>query len=193
MIYFNRNIFREQYTDLGGNNNEELIPREERVETDNTSAEKLANDENLQRKTDQYVQSERAMKKAMSIIDNPEKLEETLRRTEEKMNRVDGVFVQFRDNVQTLLRMIKAFKNGLYKEFPTKTMVVAVIGIIYFVNPFDFVPDLIPILGQIDDMMVISYIFLSLGKDIENFRNWELVFNDELDNDMEIKTKKSEK
>ena len=74
--------------------------------------------------------------------------------------------------VQIFFRMLKAWKDGEHKlELKTGLSIIA--AIIYFVNPFDIIPDFIPALGLIDDITIITYVISRFGNEIERFSDWE--------------------
>jgi uncharacterized membrane protein YkvA (DUF1232 family) len=69
-------------------------------------------------------------------------------------------------------RMIKAHKNGEHK-IPLKTQGLLVLGLLYFVMPFDLIPDFIPLLGYADDLSVILAIFKAVQDEVKEFLEWE--------------------
>src|SRR5690349_15622288 len=48
-----------------------------------------------------------------------------------------GNLSEFQSSVQLLLRMVKAYASGEYKELPWKSLVSIVAVLIYFVSPID--------------------------------------------------------
>lgn len=70
-------------------------------------------------------------------------------------------------------RLIKAYALGHYREIPWKTLLLIVAAVIYFVNPLDLVPDLIPLTGLTDDFAVLLWVYNSVSNDIEKFIAWE--------------------
>jgi uncharacterized membrane protein YkvA (DUF1232 family) len=70
-------------------------------------------------------------------------------------------------------RLIKAYALGQYREIPWKTLLLIVAAIIYFVNPLDLVPDLIPLTGLTDDFAVLLWVYNSVSNEINKFLNWE--------------------
>jgi uncharacterized membrane protein YkvA (DUF1232 family) len=56
---------------------------------------------------------------------------------------------------------------------PWQTIVLAIAAVVYFVNPFDLIPDLIPVIGYLDDATIVGFVIASIGGDIANFRDWE--------------------
>jgi len=58
------------------------------------------------------------------------------------------------DSLQTLLRLLKAYGNGGYRQLSWSSMVLIVAAIIYFVMPFDLIPDFLLAFGL---MMTLPY------------------------------------
>lgn len=79
----------------------------------------------------------------------------------------------FAANLQTLVRMTRAYAQGRYKVVPWATVVKIVAALVYFVSPLDFVPDLLPVLGFSDDIAVVLWVLSSCGADIRRFEEWE--------------------
>ena len=50
------------------------------------------------------------------------------------------------------VRLAEAARN---KNHPKAIRIAAALGVLYLIFPFDFLPDLMPILGWIDDLLVI--------------------------------------
>jgi uncharacterized membrane protein YkvA (DUF1232 family) len=89
----------------------------------------------------------------------------TMKAKKEKQRILD-----FWGKLQTMIRMVKAYLSGEYTNIPWKTIVFVIAGIIYFLNPMDVVPDVIPTLGYLDDATVIAFIVNAAKEDIEKFR-----------------------
>jgi uncharacterized membrane protein YkvA (DUF1232 family) len=79
----------------------------------------------------------------------------------------------FREKIGLLSRLIKAYVAGEYRQIPTKTLISTLAGLVYFVSPIDFIPDVLPVLGFADDIALMVWLFNSLNSDLENFRDWE--------------------
>jgi uncharacterized membrane protein YkvA (DUF1232 family) len=93
----------------------------------------------------------------------------------ERRARADRGFAEdVKDGLRELFRLLRAWTRGRYKVIPWKTLLMAIAAVIYFVNPFDLVPDFLPLLGFTDDASVIAFVLKSIGKDIKQFREWEM-------------------
>lgn len=78
-----------------------------------------------------------------------------------------------REKFFVLGRLVKAYALGQYREVPWKTLLLIVAAIIYFVNPLDLVPDLLPLTGLTDDFAVLLWVYNSVGNEINKFLTWE--------------------
>lgn len=90
-----------------------------------------------------------------------------------KVGEATETFYKTQDSIIALTRMLKAWIKGDYKNISTKSMIAVVAALIYFVNPLDFIPDFIPIIGKLDDIFILGYLVRTLNKDIEQFMAWE--------------------
>jgi uncharacterized membrane protein YkvA (DUF1232 family) len=70
-------------------------------------------------------------------------------------------------------RLIRSWLNGTYRVFPWRTLFVLVLVGLYAINPFDMIPDFIPIIGVIDDAAMLGFLYRSLRKDVKQFLEWE--------------------
>jgi uncharacterized membrane protein YkvA (DUF1232 family) len=81
--------------------------------------------------------------------------------------------VSAKEKLFVLGRLIKAYALGQYREVPWKTILLMVAAIIYFLNPLDLVPDLIPLTGLTDDFAVLLWVYNSASNEVDKFLLWE--------------------
>ncbi len=72
-----------------------------------------------------------------------------------------------------LCRLISAWSRGEYRHLPWKSLVLALAGILYFLNPIDIAPDVIPGIGLLDDAGVLALVFNSIRNDLRRYLKWE--------------------
>lgn len=70
-------------------------------------------------------------------------------------------------------RISKAYALGHYRDIPWKTLLIIVGAILYFIDPFDFIPDLIPVAGFTDDFSILVWVYSAVNKEIVKFIEWE--------------------
>ncbi|MDB5229145.1 MAG: hypothetical protein JWN78_3338 [Bacteroidota bacterium] len=112
-------------------------------------------------------------KKAERIITSGTAVSKLLDEVFLKIGESSEMFYKIQDSVIALTRMTRAWVKGDYKNISTKSMIAVVAALLYFVNPLDFIPDFIPIIGQLDDIFVLGYLIRILNKEIERFMAWE--------------------
>lgn len=115
-------------------------------------------------------------KKAEKIAKEPGKLKKLLQDAGEKLAEFDTenkTFSTLLNQLSVFLRMVRAYANKEYPELPWRSLVSIVAAILYFIMPFDLIPDYIPIAGFMDDMAVLAWVYRNVEKDVDEFLNWE--------------------
>lgn len=117
----------------------------------------------------------KAKAEAKEMIQSNDKLKGLLIRVRKKLNDQGdkNLWKELIEVVNTFVRMTKFYINGHYKEIPWKSLLMIVAGLLYFINPFDLIPDFIPAVGFLDDLTLLVWIYKSLKMDIEAFKIWE--------------------
>lgn len=110
---------------------------------------------------------------ARRLIEHPEQLRPIVDDAFIKMRKHSDAIREIAADLQIILRLIKAWLAGGYKDISTKSIVILIGAILYFLNPFDAIPDTIPVLGYVDDVAVVGWIVKTLKDEIEKFRVWE--------------------
>ncbi|MBA4058551.1 MAG: hypothetical protein C0490_27795 [Marivirga sp.] len=70
-------------------------------------------------------------------------------------------------------RLAKAYALGRYRAVPWRAMLVLLAAVIYFLNPLDLIPDLIPVFGLTDDFAVLLWVYNAIGAEVDKFLAWE--------------------
>lgn len=112
---------------------------------------------------------DKLIKEAEKIIASEGKISSLIDTFFLKLGETSEQIYTIQDNLIALGRMLKAWINGEYKNISKTSVLTAIAAIIYFVNPFDFIPDFIPIIGQIDDVLILGYLIKVLNKEIEKY------------------------
>ena len=119
-----------------------------------------------------------AYKKARALVtstmQSPERMLDLVANAQSKAGqnrggKLAGVF----DSISASFRLLKAYAAGEYRQISLESMALIVASIIYFVMPFDAVPDFIVALGFLDDAALLAWTFRSVADDIEAFIGWE--------------------
>lgn len=115
-----------------------------------------------------------ALAKANKILKKPEKLFQLVHDADAKAQKLSkGPIGETRDNLYSLFRLLKAYANGDYRSISWANLVLVVSAIIYFVTPFDLIPDFLLALGYFDDIAILSWTIKAIGDELDKFRGWE--------------------
>jgi uncharacterized membrane protein YkvA (DUF1232 family) len=113
------------------------------------------------------------IKQAEKIIASDNSISKLIDNVFLKIGQGSEIFYSLQDSVIALVRMLKAWWKGEYRNISTTSIIAVVATLVYFSNPIDMIPDFIPVIGQIDDILVLSYLIKMLNKEIERFMAWE--------------------
>lgn len=78
-----------------------------------------------------------------------------------------------RERITIMGRMVSAYGRGQYRNLPLKALLSPAAALIYFVNPFDLVPDTLLGIGLTDDFAVITWVYNTFTKELRTFQEWE--------------------
>lgn len=84
-----------------------------------------------------------------------------------------GAMLGLKDDVATLIRMVREAAAGRYRRVPKRALIAAVAALIYFLDPLDLIPDFIPLLGLADDAAVLAWVLHQIRRDLVAYREWE--------------------
>ncbi|MGE5235361.1 MAG: YkvA family protein [Acidobacteriota bacterium] len=75
--------------------------------------------------------------------------------------------------VGALIRMVRETLRGRYRKLPRRALLASLAGMVYFLDPLDLVPDVIPLFGFLDDAIVLTWIVAQVRRDLDAFLVWE--------------------
>ncbi len=118
----------------------------------------------------------RIFERSKDFINNNEKVKSLLNKAKDKLQVLQedteerNIFIS---KLRLVMRMVQAHFTGKYASFSTRSILMLVFSLVYFITPIDLIPDFIPALGFTDDISVLYFVLQSLANDIENYRQWE--------------------
>ena len=65
--------------------------------------------------------------------------------------------------------LIKAYVQGSYTKLPLITLVKITASLLYFVMPFDFIPDFLPFVGFADDLAIVVWVGKAIKEELDEF------------------------
>ena len=102
-----------------------------------------------------------------------QKLVERKREFEEKLGDVPGKFKKMINQLGLLFELIRDYWSGKYKQVPWLSVTFAAAAVIYFLSPIDLIPDFIPVVGYVDDALVVGFAIMALEEDLQTYCRWK--------------------
>ncbi|MBE6374117.1 MAG: DUF1232 domain-containing protein [Lentisphaerae bacterium] len=88
----------------------------------------------------------------------------------EKAAKLGGFFEEF----ELLWQMLKDYHSGAYRDVPWKFIAAAGFAVFYLLNPFDVIPDVLPVIGYVDDVAVFGLVLSSFKSEIEKYKKQKI-------------------
>ncbi len=81
-----------------------------------------------------------------------------------------GIFSAYHE-VEILAALLAASFYG-HRSLTIFTKLLILLVLAYILFPFDIIPDVIPMFGYADDIMLVRYLLSQMKKEVNDFRNW---------------------
>jgi len=131
---------------------------------------------------------EQATIRAESYVGHEEKLRCLLKKATRKSERCYEFLLAPWESLQIFLRLLRAHLAGKFHAPPDSILMVIAV-VIYFLSPFDLIPDSVPVLGLIDDAAVVTCVAKANLTLISSFRTWEILREPDFRPSMKYRTK----
>ncbi len=101
-------------------------------------------------------------------------LETVVQRSDEieKRFRNWGPLQRFLDDGRLLIDAIRDYWTGRYRRFPLGTVGAIAFTLLYVFDPLDIIPDVLPIIGQLDDAAVVAGCLFLVENDLRLYALW---------------------
>jgi len=96
------------------------------------------------------------------LLDRRDRVKRELRSIPERMQKVTN-------QAGLVLELIDDYRDGSYRSIPWRSLAVAAGALLYSVSPSDVVPDFVPVLGQLDDAVVIALAMYLIRRDLKRY------------------------
>lgn len=115
------------------------------------------------------------MNRALEYLKDPDKLRDLIQTAGVKADASSGTAALkgMWQNLTALLRLLRAYARGDYRNVPLKSLILIVAAVLYFVLPIDVIPDFLIGLGYVDDAAVLAWVFATVRRVLDDFSVWE--------------------
>lgn len=114
--------------------------------------------------------------KAGGFLSNPLKLVSSVENIAQKLMDAENngslqeeVIKPFKD----LYRLVVASLKGEYRDFSRQNLLLSIATLLYFALPVDLIPDVLPIIGFLDDLSLLFWLTNMIQDEINRFLDWE--------------------
>ena len=76
-------------------------------------------------------------------------------------------------DVELLISLIQDYDNGNYQEIPWKSLSGILTALLYVISPIDLIPDFIPLIGTLDDAVVVAVCLKLVKNDLDAYALWK--------------------
>ncbi len=123
--------------------------------------------------SDWEARSRASEESARKLVDEPKAIDDLARRAEAKARGSGSRLGAVKRDLQTMIRMLRAWAGGKYKGISIASVVIIAGAVLYFLNPIDAVADFLPFIGFSDDIAVLAFAINRLKSEFEKFEDWE--------------------
>lgn len=112
-------------------------------------------------------------RKAEEMLNHPDKVDKLLKRLEKKLQGMPTLGKELAC-IPQLGMLINSFIKRQYTDIPTGLVIIAIGVVLYFVLPFDIIPDFIPGIGHLDDATVAMAAMYLIKNDLDEYMKWRV-------------------
>jgi uncharacterized membrane protein YkvA (DUF1232 family) len=87
--------------------------------------------------------------------------------------RIGGPLRRFLDDGRLLIALIKDYSSRTYRKVPVGVIGAVAFTLLYVFNPLDLLPDVLPIVGQIDDAALVAACLMLVEHDLQAYKAWK--------------------
>ena len=119
-------------------------------------------------------QAEEELKKGAKNVTEEDLMKVINKRDEiEEKFRGNGPLGRFISDLKLMFSVIQDYISGEYREIPWWSIAAIVAALLYVLNPIDLIPDFIPVVGYIDDALVVAACLAMVEQDLQNYKDWK--------------------
>lgn len=115
---------------------------------------------------------EKWLSKAQEYIQTPERIKSLIPKIIEYLSKKG--LGEVKEKVLLLIDYLTDIVNGNYKDYNVASLLYIVAAMIYLVSPIDAIPDFILVVGLMDDVAVIAFVFKEVSSELDRYKVWKV-------------------
>jgi uncharacterized membrane protein YkvA (DUF1232 family) len=118
--------------------------------------------------------AEKALHRAAKVVTEKDLNKALKKRDEiEQKFKGDGPLGRFLADLKLLFSITQDYVSGDYREVPYWSIAAIVGTLLYVLNPMDLIPDFIPVIGYVDDALVVAACLAMIEHDLLAYKEWK--------------------
>lgn len=111
------------------------------------------------------------LQQAKEYLSNSEKMKELLKNVTDYVSK-EGLS-KVKDKLVLMYNFVADVISGDYKDYSLSNLAIIVAALIYVVSPLDLVPDIIPIVGLVDDATIVIWAVGVVNEELAKYEEWK--------------------
>ena len=105
---------------------------------------------------------------------NREDIKKIVDKTNEILQKLGGdSFQNLVEDIRLLVSLLQDYRRGSYEEIPWSSIAAVIVSLLYLLNPFDIIPDMIPGIGLLDDAAMMGVCLSMINADFQRYKEWK--------------------
>ena len=114
------------------------------------------------------------LRRADLLVNSRERLRDLATQAAGKLSGIASIRIDtVRDQLNLCIALVRSWMRGEYDGVSRQTIVAVTAALLYFVVPFDLIPDFLLGWGFVDDASVVGYVMATLAAEMDAFRQWQ--------------------
>lgn len=102
---------------------------------------------------------------------------EKARAIEDKVKKIPALHRVWKD-ILLCLELVRDYRAGTYRDIPAWALAAVAFGLLYMINPAESIPDVIPVVGYLDDVAVMALVLKLVKVELEKYAAWRKARNE---------------
>lgn len=111
--------------------------------------------------------------KVQDVLASSVLLEKTAHAVYSKLENYVQRYADVAARIKDVTRLLDAWRNKGYEGVSYSTLFICTFVLLYVVSPVDIVPEFIPFIGGLDDILLIGWMLKTIDSELVKFRAWE--------------------